>query len=78
MGGPQNRSGCYGKENKILPLPGIEPVSRRYTDSYLIFPIRIVEVVGPLATAATNRPIVAASDDYEDGEIGGMMTGRGN
>jgi hypothetical protein len=32
--------------------------------------------LGPLGTAATNRPIVPAPDDY-DGEIGGM-TGRGN
>jgi hypothetical protein len=33
--------------------------------------------LGPLGTAATNRPIVPASGDY-DGEIGGMMIGRGN
>jgi hypothetical protein len=31
----------------------------------------------PLGTAATNTPIVPASDDYDDGEIGGMI-GRGN
>jgi hypothetical protein len=34
--------------------------------------------VGPLGTAATNRPIVPAPSDYDDGEIGGLMTGRGN
>jgi hypothetical protein len=33
--------------------------------------------LGPLGTAATNRPIVPAPDDYDDGEIGGML-GRGN
>jgi hypothetical protein len=33
--------------------------------------------LGPLGTAATNRPIVPAPDDYDDGEIGGMI-GRGN
>jgi hypothetical protein len=33
--------------------------------------------LGPLGTAATNRPIVPASRDYDDGEIGGMI-GRGN
>jgi hypothetical protein len=33
--------------------------------------------LGPLGTAATNRPIVPAPGDYEDGEIGGMI-GRGN
>jgi hypothetical protein len=34
--------------------------------------------LGPFGTAATNRPIVSAPDDYDDGEIGGMMIGRGN
>jgi hypothetical protein len=33
--------------------------------------------LGPLGTTATNRSIVPASGDY-DGEIGGMMIGRGN
>jgi hypothetical protein len=32
--------------------------------------------LGPLGTEATNRPIVPAPGDY-DGEIGGMMIGRG-
>jgi hypothetical protein len=34
--------------------------------------------LGPLGTAATNRPIVPALGDYDDGEIGGMKIGRGN
>jgi hypothetical protein len=34
--------------------------------------------LGPLGAAATNRPIVSAPGDYDDGEIGGMMIGRGN
>jgi hypothetical protein len=34
--------------------------------------------LGPLGTATTNRPIVPAPGDYDDGEIGGMMIGRGN
>jgi hypothetical protein len=33
--------------------------------------------LGPLGTAVTNRPIVPAPGDYDDGEIGGI-TGRGN
>jgi hypothetical protein len=33
--------------------------------------------LGPLGTAATNRPIVPAPGDYNDGEIGGMMVGGG-
>jgi hypothetical protein len=34
--------------------------------------------LGPLGTTATNRPIVSAPFDYDDGEISGMMIGRGN
>jgi hypothetical protein len=34
--------------------------------------------LGLLGTAVTNRPIVPAPGDYDDGEIGGMMIGRGN
>jgi hypothetical protein len=34
--------------------------------------------LGPLGTTVTNRPIVPAPGDYDDGEIGGMMIGRGN
>jgi hypothetical protein len=33
--------------------------------------------LGPLGTAATDRPIVPAPGDYDDGEVGGMI-GRGN
>jgi hypothetical protein len=33
--------------------------------------------LGPLGTAATNMPIVPAPDDYDDGEIYGMIE-RGN
>jgi hypothetical protein len=33
--------------------------------------------LGPLNTAATNRPIVPAPGDYDDGKIGGMI-GKGN
>jgi hypothetical protein len=34
--------------------------------------------LGPLGTAATNRPIVPATGDYDDGKIAGMMIDRGN
>jgi hypothetical protein len=33
--------------------------------------------LGPLGTAANNKPIVPVPGDYDDGEIGGMI-GRGN
>jgi hypothetical protein len=50
------------------------------TPHILLFLIGIVGggvQLGPLGTAATNRPIVPAPSDYDDGEIGGMI-GRGN
>jgi hypothetical protein len=31
--------------------------------------------LGPLGTAAINRPIVPAQANYDDGEIGGMIGG---
>jgi hypothetical protein len=34
--------------------------------------------LGPLGTGGTNRPIVPTRGDYDDGEIGGMMIGKGN
>jgi hypothetical protein len=45
-----------------------------------VFFIGIVEggvQLGPLGTVATNRHIVPALGDYDDGETGGMF-GRGN
>jgi hypothetical protein len=32
--------------------------------------------LGPVGTAATNRPIVPAPGDYDDGGIGGMLIGE--
>jgi hypothetical protein len=34
--------------------------------------------LGPLGTAATNKPIMPAPGDYDVEETGGMMIGRGN
>jgi hypothetical protein len=34
--------------------------------------------LGPLGPATTNKPVVPAPGEYDDGEIGGMMIGRGN
>jgi hypothetical protein len=36
-----------------------------------------VGIQAPLGTAATNRPIVSAPGEYDDGEIGGII-GSGN
>jgi hypothetical protein len=48
--------------------------------TFNFFLIRIVGIgvqLGPLGTVATNRPIVPTPGD-DDGEIGGIMIGRGN
>jgi hypothetical protein len=34
--------------------------------------------LGLLSTTANNKPAVQAPGDYDDGEIGGMITGRRN
>jgi hypothetical protein len=34
--------------------------------------------LGPLGTVGTNSPIVPTPGDYDDGEIVGIMIGRGN
>jgi hypothetical protein len=47
----------------------------------LIFVIGIVGSgvqLGPLGIAATNRPILPAPGDCDEGVLGGMMIGRGN
>jgi hypothetical protein len=56
-------------------------ICHRNCNDRLIFLIGIMRggvELGPLGTAATNRPIVPAPGDYDDGEICGMMIGRGN
>jgi hypothetical protein len=45
---------------------------------FLIGIVRGGVQLGPLVTAVTNRPIVPAPSAYDDGEIGGMMIGKGN
>jgi hypothetical protein len=34
--------------------------------------------LGPLGTTATNKPDVPTPGDYDDGQIGRMMIGKGN
>jgi hypothetical protein len=66
----------------LLPL-AYEPPLISGTKFFFSFLIGIVGggggvKLGPLGTAATNRPIVPAPGDCDDGEIGGMMIGTGN
>jgi hypothetical protein len=59
--------------------PGFEPGPTRW-EAALTTTLVIVGggvQMGPLGTAATNRPTVPAPCDNDDGEIDGM-TGRGN
>jgi hypothetical protein len=49
----------------------------RFSQFFLIGIVGGGVQLGPLGTAATNRPIVPAPGDYDDGEIGGMI-GKGN
>jgi hypothetical protein len=52
-----------------------------FKNKYNFFLIGIVGggvQLGPLGTAATIKPIMPVPGDYDDGEIGGMMIGRGN
>jgi hypothetical protein len=63
-----------------LPSQG-ELLKERRLDPFL-FLIRLVGAgggvhLGSLGTSSTNWPIVPAPGDYEDGEFGGMMIGKG-
>jgi hypothetical protein len=60
-------------------------ILHKYKSSTVLkFKCVLIRIVGdgvqlcPLGTAATNRPIVPAPVDYDDGEFGGMMIGREN
>jgi hypothetical protein len=63
--------------NQFLPCL----ILKTYFGEAQLFFIWILEggvQLGPFGTAVTNRPIVPTPGDYDDGEIGGMMIGRGN
>jgi hypothetical protein len=62
----------------ILPSPITFETSHNQTHFFLIGIVGGVVQLGPVGTVATNKPIVPALGDYDDGEIGGMMIGRGN
>jgi hypothetical protein len=55
-------------------------MSRLYSvgDFFLIRLVGGGVQLGPLGTAAAKWPIMPAPGDYDDGEFGGMIIGRGN
>jgi hypothetical protein len=61
-------------------VTGFITVSGNFLLLMMIFLIGIVGGgvhLGPLGTMVTNRPIMPVLGDYDDGEIGGIMVGRG-
>jgi hypothetical protein len=60
----------------FLKLPSISECN--YELNFLIGIVGCGVQLGPPGTAVTNRPIVRAPGDYDDGEIGGMVIGWGN
>jgi hypothetical protein len=44
-----------------------------FSESFLVGVVEDGVQLGPLGTAATNKPIVPALGDYDDSEIGGMI-----
>jgi hypothetical protein len=54
-----------------------EHIIYQETNNFLIGIMGGLVHLGPLGTAATTRPIVAAAGDCDDGDFGGMI-GRGN
>jgi hypothetical protein len=87
MGGPQSRSGRYGGEKNLVPAWNRNPTVQPVAISTVLFELPniyfLIGIVGggvqlgPLGTTATNKTIVPAPGDYDDGKIGGII-GRGN
>jgi hypothetical protein len=69
--------GLRGKKKILDPTGTRTPTPRSPKNFFLIGIVGGGVQMGPLGTAATNRPIVPAPGDYDDGEIGGMI-GKGN
>jgi hypothetical protein len=71
-----------GFRTQLLPITNVQ--SYRCTDPFdeHNFLNRIVWAggvqLGALGKSATSLPVVPAPDDYKDGELAGMMIGRGN
>jgi hypothetical protein len=93
VGGMRNCRGNRSTKGKPAPMPLCPPqitqdlnwtrthaaaVGSRRRIFFLIDILGGGVQLGALGTAANSTPIVAAPGDYDDGEIGGMMIGRGN
>jgi hypothetical protein len=73
---PASLNGCGGPWWKVL-MRALNLMEDILSTFFLIRIVRGGVHLGPLSTAATNRPIVPAPGNYDDGEIGGMI-GRAN
>jgi hypothetical protein len=62
---------------EVVSLTCQPPCTRRGVFFFLIGIVGGGDQLGSLGTAATDRPIVPAVGDYDDGEIGGTI-GKGN
>jgi hypothetical protein len=79
LGESQSQSERRGEEKILDPTGTRTPTPRPSSPHFFLIGIVGGGVqLGPLGTAATNRPTVPALGDYDDGKIGGIMIGRGN
>jgi hypothetical protein len=68
---------CSTSTAPIRP-PLYEIVLFNFFNFFLIWIVGGGVQVGPLGTAATNKPTVPTLGDYDDGEFSGIMIGKGN
>jgi hypothetical protein len=64
---------------RMLPHTSSSCGAIKHRDELNSTPVSLISIagdgvqLGPLGTAATDRPIVPAPGDYDDGEIGGII-----
>jgi hypothetical protein len=71
----------YEELHNLFSLPSVAIVIKSKSIMSVGHILRLVGVgvhLGPLGTSATSWPILRTPGDYEDGEFGGMMIGKGN
>jgi hypothetical protein len=79
--GPRVGGRCCGRDKCFSLLGNGNPALYPVVTQTKIFLIGIAGggvQLGPPGSAATNRPTMPDPGDYDDGDFGGMMIGRGN